>query len=389
MLFNLGQMNLLGKSRKEVRTILGASDAQPKQLSRTEDMSDLYDLGDCEGNPVLLQAEYYQGALRSLRLLIKTNDRATASDFGWITRNESGDQAAEKFNETFFLVGTSVQQLTNILGRYPQRLIGSRDHLIGQLQVRYSRDNTKVTKFRLYYRPAQGKKLVPSRWQRKNLNVDAIAYTNLGQMFNRWNGTGIDKEFLIPDCSFTTKNWQASKLSRYRSLFDLCHTFRLIGMSRADIHQLLGLPSYPTKDGKVAPMPYESSDSDLNPAEKKCEWYCVWSPIICGNPASKFLQLQYENDRVTRYRLEERGGGGTSGNPYIVACSITANEPRESRYSYVESEVLGVADELPPMPDDSSILSILDERYMRKGRSERTLALPGTLPKDAPIQDIK
>lgn len=33
--------------------------------------------------------------------------------------------------------------------------------------------------------------------------------------------------------------------------------------------------------------------------------------------------------------------------------------------------------------------TILDERYMRKGRSERTLALPGTLPPDAPIPDNK
>lgn len=33
--------------------------------------------------------------------------------------------------------------------------------------------------------------------------------------------------------------------------------------------------------------------------------------------------------------------------------------------------------------------TILDERYMRTGRSDRTLALPGTLPPDAPIPDTK
>jgi hypothetical protein len=31
--------------------------------------------------------------------------------------------------------------------------------------------------------------------------------------------------------------------------------------------------------------------------------------------------------------------------------------------------------------------TVLDERYMRTGRSERTFALPGTLPADAPISD--
>lgn len=44
-------------------------------------------------------------------------------------------------------------------------------------------------------------------------------------------------------------------------------------------------------------------------------------------------------------------------------------------------------------PRDTNILqvepTILDERYMRSGRSERTLALPGTLPPDAPIPDNK
>ncbi|MFN8657588.1 MAG: hypothetical protein U0105_14695 [Candidatus Obscuribacterales bacterium] len=44
-------------------------------------------------------------------------------------------------------------------------------------------------------------------------------------------------------------------------------------------------------------------------------------------------------------------------------------------------------------PRDTNILqvepTILDERYMRTGRSERTLALPGTLPPDAPIPDNK
>lgn len=44
-------------------------------------------------------------------------------------------------------------------------------------------------------------------------------------------------------------------------------------------------------------------------------------------------------------------------------------------------------------PRDTNILqvepTIIDERYMRTGRSERTLALPGTLPADAPIPDNK
>ncbi len=44
-------------------------------------------------------------------------------------------------------------------------------------------------------------------------------------------------------------------------------------------------------------------------------------------------------------------------------------------------------------PRDTNIIqvepTILDERYMRTGRSERTLALPGTLPPDAPIPDNK
>jgi Flp pilus assembly secretin CpaC len=44
-------------------------------------------------------------------------------------------------------------------------------------------------------------------------------------------------------------------------------------------------------------------------------------------------------------------------------------------------------------PRDTNILqvepTVLDERYMRTGRSERTLALPGTLPADAPIPDNK
>lgn len=56
---------------------------------------------------------------------------------------------------------------------------------------------------------------------------------------------------------------------------------------------------------------------------------------------------------------------GVAANP-----APNVNQPRDTNGSPVEP-------------------TILDERYMRTGRSERTLALPGTLPPDMPIPDTK
>lgn len=55
----------------------------------------------------------------------------------------------------------------------------------------------------------------------------------------------------------------------------------------------------------------------------------------------------------------------------------------------VEEEITEVSMQPHFPPQDIAPATILDERYMRTGRTERTLALPGTLPPDAPIPDNK
>ncbi len=388
MLFQLGRMRLFNKSVPEVRALLGEPDGQPRRREWMKDTTDLYDLGTCEQQQVLLNAEYHQGALRSLTVLFCTDGRASASDFGWITRNGSGNQAATRINESFFLVGMPVNQLRNTLGRISQHLVGSRDHLMGQLQLHYSYDNSTVTRFRLYYRPSPGKRLVPSRWQTANLRADITTYQRLSGVSDQWCGTGIDRRLLIPDRKFTPEDWAKNcSMSRDQMLFDLCHSYPLVGMRREAVHKLLGLPTYPTKDGAVV-FAYDGAHDKLTPSEKKCEWYCVKSPMICGTPPSTYLQIHYEGNRVTRYRLEPRNGGMTRP-PLRVGSTISEVQPQVTSSTPVEQEVYGVTDELPSAPDNSVLLSIIDERFMRTGRSARTLALPGTVPPSATIPGTK
>lgn len=386
MLFDLVRFGMFGKSQEEGRALLGEPDAKLTAPWGGKG-TDLYDLGNCGAEQVFLEVSY--GAtgkdLSCFRLMYVPNGKISTSDFGWITKNINGEQAADIINENRCLVGMPVIHICQVMG-HPRRVSATNNRACGMFEFEYTADAERVKRFRVFYRKPGSEELIPSRWQYKDYRSDSRSFTDAIAIVNS-NVSGIDSNFLQPGAAFSQKIWQTAKWHRPQMLFDLWTTYSVIGMKKDAVHDLLGAPDitklnisgyHPCREG-----PPESPQIDQN-----SEWYLIHWPVFCGNPPSTYLQIVYDNDRVSKFRLDHRGGSAEPMGYRFGHISI-ANRPAISKPAPEEVISEYTPKLIVPRTDDEPGPTILEERYMKTGRSERTLALPGTLPPDAPIPDTK
>lgn len=384
MLFDLPQSSLYGKSKDEGRALLGQPDT-PSRFSWRSHSTDLYSLGDCGSESVFLEVSYNSGpegsyksrhgGLFCFRLMYVPNGRSSNSNFGWVTNNVSGEEAAARLNENYCLVGMPVVHLCQIMG-HPQRLKGTEFRVCGVFQLEYTADKKKVKRFRIFYREPSTSKMVPSNWQDQDLRPDPRCFTDAISALNA-NITGLDLDFLKPAGMFSSELWKnaAYERSRPQMLFDLCTSYRMIGMNRSDVHNLLGEPDLNPTICEFHPSARAGAPEPPS-IDQNSEWYVLTTPMYCGNPPTTFFQLLYENDRVKMYRIDARGGsdGGTSHQRFgniKVAQKVTATSPAPE----------GEVDKFEPK---LFLPRALDERHRTTGRAERTLP---TLPAGAPKPD--
>jgi hypothetical protein len=123
-----------------------------------------------------------------------------------------------------------------------------------------------------------------------------------------WQTRFPDKLFFVTKDArkFDEKEWlnnsPSKSTERIDMLSDLMHTKPLIGMTRAEIHALLGQPSLRA----VSMLRDELQTKDFDPYE------------LC---ARKYLDLKYSNDRVVSFRIDCITAGDKHMKDQLISAS--------------------------------------------------------------------
>ena len=112
---------------------------------------------------------------------------------------------------------------------------------------------------------------------RERIRLDAFFTTTSGIPF-RWERWRVDEARTLP--------WRSPML------YDLLHSYRLIGMERAVTHQFLGPPNFPRCADPESPSLFDT------------EWYLITDAArsFCANSAQDTLEIAYKNERVVAVR---------------------------------------------------------------------------------------
>jgi hypothetical protein len=102
----------------------------------------------------------------------------------------------------------------------------------------------------------------------------------------------LDYRLLSGGSSFTASSWLGA--GRLSTLGDLIRSHNLIGMSRTEVHDLLGVPS----DKRIEKF-YSEPNIDLDSYDVDSHGgYCGQRPV-------PYFDLEYSKDKVLRVRLRE------------------------------------------------------------------------------------
>lgn len=209
----------------------------------------------------------------------------------WHWQNPDVKGAAKELNKLFYIVGAPCRHLCQFVGHPVQ--IGP-TWRSGPIEFEFTKDNLKVKRFRLSPDEERYSKLV-TRWEDKDLRVVPGSYSNA---FDFLYASEYQDAWLVrPGSEFSQADWNKLFCREYM-LFDLTHSKSLIGKSRAEIHALLGEPTYseskPSADRRVTyfrrriegPAPFNRFD-----------WFAL-NRTGCVEPAepSQFFEIVYSRD---------------------------------------------------------------------------------------------
>jgi hypothetical protein len=345
MLIDLFQMRLLGEPMTKIRGLLGLP-AHTQYFSEVARTFDDYDLGTAADKPVTLHAYYQLGRLTNLIVGeaniydCRKHEVLTA----WYDKNPGHQDIAKDLNSQYFLVGAPIDVACGglrTLGAFQLERIsksqcrlrfdtsfvkpGLLDHskelshlftlsALGDTKTHYYKPfeidcetyNGKIARFRLLFESDNLFGLSSATdWQDNDLRKNPAKFMASAEYMNI---PLAQRLFLVPGARFGTQEWATINLetrySRLDLLFDLVHSYPLIGMSRSSVYALLGKPSFLQRKsalvgraGSVMKLP-ESTDALAN----ECDWYRLTFPS-CGNAGVMLLEIAYQGDRAKAYRL--------------------------------------------------------------------------------------
>lgn len=122
---------------------------------------------------------------------------------------------------------------------------------------------------------------------------------------------------------FNKVKWMTDTDKRRLQVNYLARSFALIGMTRQEIHDLLGEPAFkcteelPSISDDRGHRPYEGQFMALrqrSPKGADTDEYLI-SAHPCGNVGREVLEFLYEKDRAVAYRVFHRGGTGYGLSP--------------------------------------------------------------------------
>jgi hypothetical protein len=195
------------------------------------------------------------------------------------------DSIPEEFNRIHHFVGTARHQIYYV-GKFYDR--GSslyatmpagpyRDKSALEIQFNHDKQKT-IARFRFVQK--DGEKFLTgkfSAWQTKDFG----APHNI-----EIKDPGGDQLTFFFNSTFDQHNWTTNILTRGMALWDLFHSFSIIGMDRNDVHNLLG--------------PGDPASAPLNDVE----FYQLTTHTDTLPNSIAYLELKYDKDRVVSRRIE-------------------------------------------------------------------------------------
>lgn len=331
MLLSLFRRNLFKKSVEEVRKILGEPDFVDDS---TREHFECYRLGNYMGENLALRIFYNELGLRSFFI-------AQPSDLGylylfpgdWHFQNMNLRDAATAFNKHFHLVGAPTQHLCQFIG-HPTKV----DNVwrCGYIELEYSPDKKKVARFR-FSPSSQGLFDFTTDWVSEDLRTVVGSYSTAYDFLNL---SSQSQTLLVqPSSKFSIAEWRNDVRKRATMLFDIVHSYLLIGMKRQNIHEIFGDSYY--DEVKLDPDNVRTAYFRNRLLEKdpfnKFDWFGLCG-TGCISPAEpgRFLELVYKHDStngevVAGYRILET-------DKYSDKKRIISGQSFDWRYGYCEAE---------------------------------------------------
>lgn len=323
MLLELFRSGLFNKNREEVHVLLGKP---VRTETKWDNPIDYFDLGKYEGENIVLQANYDRNLLWSFMI-----DQYSEGGYlhlivgDWHWKNPDIRDAAREFNQVYYLVGAPRKHLCQFVG-HPQQ--EGKVWKCGYIEVEYSPDKAKVTRFR--FTPDQFRAMKTfTGWEDKDLRIVKGSYSTAFDF--QYLGRNVDTNLKQPCLKFDHSEWQKVS-NRSSMLFDLVHSFPLIGKSRLEIQHLLGEPYYNETKGFLSRRSaYLRERNAAGEPFNKFDWFalCRTGCILPAEP-SQYLEVVYRGNFLQ--------GESAVGYRIIQTDTYRDGEKYFAQYAFSERE---------------------------------------------------
>lgn len=332
MLFDLYHLPLNKATPEHLYGLLGTPSDTQKEFGGRQDFSAYYDLGLKNGIQTYLSVYFKGGGLECFSIQQRSEKGFPQKNHypDWQLENLNWKSIAEEYNRNLFLVGMPVKLISLAVGYNPTESSSYKDnfkkgaasndnvHCFGPFEFEYTPDNDKVARFRVAYRSDSGVDNYTG-WENKDWRTDPRCLVRYSEYFNlKSKGEPFLKSFM----PFSKQAWSGTIRDmgginlRNALVADLVRTHALIGMSRNEVHSLLGKSSTEIFKEMVQKDPYARYEKRHSNEEQRTDPLCADTEEYqitasgCGNTGQNCFELAYRNDRVIGYRVIYVAGEG-------------------------------------------------------------------------------
>lgn len=235
MLVDLLRRIAFMKGRKEILALIGEPDRIGNEFSSTVDY---FELGKLAGESIILKMHTNQDSAPLFMIGQYSKDGYLQLLSGnWRWTNPDLKDAARDMNRLYYFVGAPREHLCQFIGHPPNH---NRSWIAGYMQVELTDDKSKVKRFR-FVADKKYFNTVLTAWEDKDLRRLKGSYTKPFDFL--FCGENIDRTLIHPGRKYDSISWK-QVWDRPNMLFDLIHSNPLIGKTRSEIQNLLGVPYY-------------------------------------------------------------------------------------------------------------------------------------------------
>jgi hypothetical protein len=338
MLFDLSHRHLKDFSTEDVLCLLGLSEetearknkVSAKNPNSTEFFGQIelpsdarsylrgetqifYDLGRQKRSKTFLVLTFKNDALQEFQLRQIPNVWSVCTP--WQSINLTWEGLAQDYNRKYMIAGMPANLVAQI---FPASICskGAGCSSINAellLEIQLSPDSATVQRFRVHYETVPGSRKATD-WVSKDLRTDNRCLKTASDYLYLRSLSPLFPHDLVfdPMVRFNKKRWKEflRKPSGIRILMlnDFLRSYPVIGMTRAEIHDLIGR-------GEVNAY-LQSTEVPTDALYCDSEFHMLSVPMGCGNAGTERLQIAYKDNLVCGYRVIYGGQAALEGQRY-------------------------------------------------------------------------